>query len=71
MSVKKSLVPLRSFIFHRLYHPKGGYFCRQGSDLVMQIFKLDNCLHPSISNLLSASMIISLNFFSDTQKMRG
>lgn len=28
--MRKSYVPLREFIYDRLYHPKLGYFCKKG-----------------------------------------
>ena len=29
--MRKSYVPLREFIYDRLYHPKLGYFCKKGT----------------------------------------
>lgn len=29
--MRKSFVPLRDFIYDRLYHPKLGYFCKKGN----------------------------------------
>lgn len=64
-------VPLRSFIFDRLYNPSGGYFCRKSFHFLIQIFKLVNYQHQSIINHLLALMIINNSFINVIQKMHG
>ena len=41
-------VPLRKFIFDRLYNPAGGYFCRKGFQGLIQIFRLESSARQSI-----------------------
>lgn len=36
--MKKSFVPLREFVYDRLYHPKEGYFCRKGIQKIIVRF---------------------------------
>ena len=69
--MKNNLVPLRSFIFDRLYHPQGGYFCKPGPYALMQISRSESLLRPWISNPTSASTTTRPNSTPNTQKMLG
>lgn len=64
-------VPLRKFIFDRLYNPAGGYFCRKGFQPLIQIFKWVSLPHRSISNLWLGSMTTNRNYTNDTRRMLG
>lgn len=64
-------VPLRKFIFDRLYNPAGGYFCRKGFQPLIQIFKWASLPHRLISNLSLGSMTTNRNYTNDIRRMLG
>lgn len=64
-------VPLRKFIFDRLYNPAGGYFCRKGFQPLIQIFKWASLPHQSISNLSLGSTTTNRNYTNDIRRMLG